>query len=284
MKKIRVLPYGYEYKDGIISNKEEEYIVVREIFDSYCKGNSLLKIAQFLNQRKIEYQPGTIGWNKARLKRILEDERYLGKRNFPQIVSEDLYQACNGIKQAKNKQENTDRKNEIYHLNVPIECPHCNSEMLRRGKTPDIPVSRWFCKMPNCTTVIRKDDAELIDEIHILLNKMINDPAIIQLNKNDNNEKRMAESLKNELSAILIRQGNEPDVLSKVLKCVSDKYKTIPTDFIQSQWLQNIFKDSEISDEFPLKLFHKTVYKVIFQTDSHIKLELKNGQFIQGLW
>ena len=156
MKKIRVLPYGYEYKDGIISNKEEEYIVVREIFNSYCKGNSLLKIAQFLNQRKIEYQPGTVGWNKARLKRILEDERYLGKRNFPQIVSEDLYQACNGIKQAKNKQENTDRKNEIYHLNVPIECPHCNSEMLRRGKTPDIPVSRWFCKMPNCTTVIRK--------------------------------------------------------------------------------------------------------------------------------
>lgn len=60
MKKIRVLPYGYEYKDGIISNKEEEYIVVREIFNSYCKGNSLLKIAQFLNQRKIEYQPGTV--------------------------------------------------------------------------------------------------------------------------------------------------------------------------------------------------------------------------------
>ena len=117
MKKIRVLPYGYEYKDGIISNKEEEYIVVKEIFDLYCKGNSLHKIAQFLNQKKIEYQPGTIGWNKARLKRILEDERYLGKRDFPQIVSEDLYQACNGIKQAKNKQENTDRKKEIYHLN-----------------------------------------------------------------------------------------------------------------------------------------------------------------------
>lgn len=113
MKKIRVLPYGYEYKDGIISNKEEENIVVKEIFDSYSKGNSLLKIAQLLNQRNIEYQPGTIGWNKARLKRILEDERYLGKRNFPQIVSEDLFQACNGIKQAKNKQENTDRKKEI---------------------------------------------------------------------------------------------------------------------------------------------------------------------------
>ena len=94
--------------------KEEENIVVKEIFDSYSKGNSLLKIAQLLNQRNIEYQPGTIGWNKARLKRILEDERYLGKRNFPQIVSEDLFQACNGIKQAKNKQENTDRKKEIY--------------------------------------------------------------------------------------------------------------------------------------------------------------------------
>ena len=132
--------------------------------------------------------------------------------------------------------------------------------------------------------MIRKDDAELIDEIHILLNKMINDPAIIQLNKNDNNEKRMAESLKNELSAILIRQGNDADALPKILKCVSDNYKTIPTDFIRSQWLQNVFKDSKISDEFPLKLFHKTVYKVIFHADSHIKLELKNGQFIQGLW
>ena len=136
MKKIRVLPYGYEYKDGIISNKEEENIVVKEIFDTYSKGNSLLKIAQLLNQRNIEYQPGTIGWNKARLKRILEDERYLGKRNFPQIVLEDLFQACNGIKQAKNKQENTDRKKEIYHLNVPVECPivtvKCKGEERRR--------------------------------------------------------------------------------------------------------------------------------------------------------
>ncbi len=175
-----------------------------------------------------------------------------------------------------------DRKKEIYHLNVPVECPHCNSEMQRRGKTPDIPVSRWFCKMPNCTTVIRKDDAELLDEIHTLLNRLINDPAIIRSNTNDINEKRLAESLKNELSAILIRQGNDADALPKILKCVSDNYKTIPTDIIRSQWLQNVFKDSEISDEFPLKLFHKTVYKVIFQADSHIKLELKNGQFIQG--
>ncbi len=103
-----------------------------------------------------------------------------------------------------------------------------------------------------------------------------------QANTNDINEKRMAESLKNKLSAILIRQGNDADALPKILKCVSDNYKTIPTDFIRSQWLQNVFKDSEISDEFPLKLFHKTVYKVIFQADSHIKLELKNGQFIQG--
>ena len=114
------------------------------------------------------------------------------KRNFPQIVLEDLFQACNGIKQAKNKQENMDRKKEIYHLNVPVECPHCNSEMQRRGKTPDIPVSRWFCKMPNCTTVIRKDDAELLDEIHTLLNRLINDPAIIRSNTNDINEKRLA--------------------------------------------------------------------------------------------
>lgn len=81
---------------------------------------------------------------------------------------------------------------------------------------------------------------------------------------------------------VFILEGNDPDALPKILKCVSDNYKTIPTDIIRSQWLQNVFKDSKISDEFPLKLFHKTVYKVIFQADSHIKLELKNGQFIQG--
>ena len=38
-------------------------------------GQSLLKIAESLNERQMEYMPGTTGWNKARLKRIIPTKK-----------------------------------------------------------------------------------------------------------------------------------------------------------------------------------------------------------------
>ena len=80
--KIRAIPFGYKYDVGQIVVDETAACVVKEIFKQYINGNSLLNISSLLNNMNIEYRPGVVGWNKARIKRIIEDKRYLGKKAF----------------------------------------------------------------------------------------------------------------------------------------------------------------------------------------------------------
>ena len=55
---------------------EDERAVLEQICAWYRNGISLGSIAEKLNAAGVPYQPGETGWNKARLMRMLEDERY----------------------------------------------------------------------------------------------------------------------------------------------------------------------------------------------------------------
>ena len=103
--KNRTLPYGYQCCNGITVLHPQESEIVKRICESYLNGQSLLTIATWLNEEQIEYMPGVIGWNKARLKRIIEDERYLGKESYPAILVEETYTAMQQIKEKRNTQK-----------------------------------------------------------------------------------------------------------------------------------------------------------------------------------
>lgn len=77
MTKRNIL-YGYQYNNGIIEINPSEERIIQRVVKAYFNGMSLLKIANMLNSEKVEYMPNVYGWNKARLMRMLDDERYLG--------------------------------------------------------------------------------------------------------------------------------------------------------------------------------------------------------------
>ena len=85
--KNRTIPYGYTYAEGRIILHPQESEIVREVCQDYLSGQSMLWIAQGLNNRMIEYMVGVYGWNKARIKRIIEDKRYLGDEKYPAIIN-----------------------------------------------------------------------------------------------------------------------------------------------------------------------------------------------------
>lgn len=103
--KIRNIPFGYRIENGTIHLHPTESQVVREIHAAYLDGQSLLQIAASLNERGVEYMPGAAAWNKARLKRIIEDVRYLGNETYPAIVKETDFYKAQEIKTARNTQK-----------------------------------------------------------------------------------------------------------------------------------------------------------------------------------
>ena len=101
MKK-RNIPFGYQYQNGVITAHPQEVTVLNHIFSEYQKGMSLLEIANRLNDDNVEYQPGVTGWNKSRIMRLIEDERYIGKDGFPAIIDEGTHQTMIEMKSLKN--------------------------------------------------------------------------------------------------------------------------------------------------------------------------------------
>ena len=78
MAKNRVIPFGYCMKNGVITTDPKEVCAVATIFSEYLSGKSLLQIAKLMESEKIRYNTDSDKWNKNMVKRIIENEKYLG--------------------------------------------------------------------------------------------------------------------------------------------------------------------------------------------------------------
>ena len=99
MAKNRRIPFGYQMKNGEIVTQPRELYAVSKIFADYLKGKSLLEISRSMQEEQIPYHPGEdFSWNKNMVKRILENEKYLGTETYPQLISADIFHRANNKK------------------------------------------------------------------------------------------------------------------------------------------------------------------------------------------
>ncbi|MEY8312488.1 recombinase family protein [Oscillospiraceae bacterium 42-9] len=278
MKK-RNIPFGYQYQNGVITTHLQEVAVLNRIFSEYQKGMSLLEIASRLNDENIEYQPGVTGWNKSRIMRLIEDERYTGKSGFPAIIDENTHQTTIEMKAQKNTQHGTDRRSEIFHIDVPVICPICGSEMNRRHDSRFKKCQqRWI----DCRTVIHKADSDLLDDITVLLNRVIVNPGLVQIPAN-NESTPSVQTLKaeNEIARTLDTLDFDKDTSrKKILECVSLKYADIDSAPYIAHRLKAVLANAEPLSTFSLPLFKRTVQAVHLEKDGAVSIKLINDQMV----
>ena len=102
MARNRVIPFGYCMKNGEITTNPKEVYAVSTIFREYLNGSSFLQIAKLMESEKIRYTEDSDRWNKNMVKRIIENEKYLGTDKYPQIIDDDTLdlQMKSGIRKA----------------------------------------------------------------------------------------------------------------------------------------------------------------------------------------
>lgn len=88
----RKILYGYQFEDGLLVPVRSEAAVVYHVYTQYCAGLSYQKISDTLTRANIPYAPDCPSWNKHKIKRMLEDSRYIGRSKYPPIISADLFQ------------------------------------------------------------------------------------------------------------------------------------------------------------------------------------------------
>ena len=282
MKK-RNIPFGYQYQNGVITAHPQEVTVLNHIFSEYQKGMSLLEIANRLNDDNVEYQPGVTGWNKSRIMRLIEDERYIGKDGFPAIIDEGTHQTMIEMKSLKNTQHSTDRTSEIFHIDVPVICPTCGGEMVRRHDSRFRRCQqRWVCSNAGCRTVIHKADSDLLDNITVLLNRVIVNPGLVQIPLVDESMSVHTLKAENEIARTLDTLDYDKNTLrGKMLECVSLKYTDIDSAPYIPHRPKATLADAEPLSVFSLALFKRTVQAIQLEKDGTTAITLINNQTIR---
>lgn len=277
--KLRTIPYGYTMQNGETVPNPEESKIVRHIFNAYLGGASLLKIAQNLTAEKVEFLPGHCDWNKNRVKRILEDTRYLGTDTYPTLINEDMHHRAQAVKDSNNNQL---KKSEVpFRLPCPVECS-CGAKMNRRHDTRrKLSQELWTCQNPDCKRIVNINDDTLLGEITELLNRLINNPSLIQIGSAEPDPPIEIRRLQNEVDRQLESFNFEKEqVKTAIFSLAAEKYRQADNQKILSQMMRAEFeKQAPLSHFFP-ELFRRTVSKMLFGGDGKPVLVMKNGQNI----
>ena len=178
MAKNRTIPFGYCMKNGEITTEPKEVYAVVAIFDEYLKGRSLSEIAKLMQSEKIRYNAISDKWNKNMVKRIIENEKYLGTDKYPQIIDDDTFRLANEkrVRKATTLDLIPDDLQEIRKRTYCTECGHKLSRIGGNSK-----YEKWDCRNPDCYKLeYRLTDQMIIGAVLTVLNSAIANPSLLE--------------------------------------------------------------------------------------------------------
>ena len=271
-------PFGYTMEMGQLKVHPREGEIVQAMFTDYLAGASLKDIAEDLAGRKVEYLTGESGWNKSRVKRILEDARYLGTGQFPTLVDKSVFTAVRTRKQERNDRKTIQPESHISQITIPVVCAACGTAMTRTHHTKRKVAEAWDCL---CGVKISLLDSDLLVGLTEILNKLIADPTLIAEEPHELDEAQQLEvrRLQNEIGRQLEGFDFDRDAVQRdIFALAAAKYTGLP-DRATTQLLRAAFEKSALLDTFSRELFEATALQVLLGNGG-LSLKLKNNQII----
>jgi hypothetical protein len=172
----RYIPVGYRIEDGQYKIHSEEADMVRTVFERYRAGDSLNTIADLLNGRN-HISGCAVNWNKARVKRIIEDERYLGGDTYPLIIEKRAFEKANEKKNGKSIVRDV-RSPLVEAIIRKTVCHECGKPYLRHFDARRR--LRWHCADISCHSDFRIDDEFLINNLNDAMSMIIKKLRIVE--------------------------------------------------------------------------------------------------------
>ena len=264
----RLLKWGIE---------PQESKVLKRIYAAYLDGSSMLTIAEQLNREKIEYRDSVTGWNKGRLKHLIDNTKYLGTEVYPPIIDQATYEKIQKTKYGRNTQKNMDKAQDIFKLTVPVRCPSCGDRMRRRHDSRCKCQERWTCENTACRLRIEIPDAELLTALADLLGTVTADSITLPVESPYEPSAEVIR-LNNEIGRMLDMAEIYKTVLrSKMTECLARKYKELGNGCCAVQRLKAELGSTEDIAE----RLNRTVSEIRLYTDKTADIILLNGQIIR---
>lgn len=280
MSANRRIPYGYRMINGQMDIHPDEGDVVRRIFREYIGGAALKTIAEHLAREKVEYLPGECGWNKNRVKRILEDSRYAGEEPFAPIIAPKTQAQANKLKESRNTQKDVLMTAEKKRLSYTVLCGACGQRMRHRTDHREKEQESWCCP---CGASVKMGIAAIEQHITGLFNLVITEPGRCGEERETGFESSLEiRRLENEIA----RQTEQPEtdqdtVREQILLCAARKYAECATLQHITQRLKADFEKRDLLSDFSIDLYEATADATLLYPDGTIGVRLKNQTLLR---
>lgn len=163
-------------RNGEITVNSTESLAVITIFNEYINGKSLQDISSMMVTPYSE----NVKWNKNMVKRILENEKYIGKKGYPAIIDKDTFNRANIKKQSKSTHI-CDIPEELRLVRALTFCAECRHRLSRSGGNTRS--EKWDCQNPECSRFgYRLTDNILIGAVINALNTVIANSELLEIN------------------------------------------------------------------------------------------------------
>lgn len=275
----RTIPFGYQYQNGVLAVHPQESQTVRAVFAAYLGGEPLSKIAAHLTAKLVEYLPGRWQWDKARVKRLLDNDKYIGNGEFPPIIKEKDFQMAHQQKESAN----TNRQpvdEDVKLFKGMTHCHHCGNAMVRRmDSRMEYPVT-WKC--PACDYFLPLPDEEFKQRVFLLQKKLVDKPLLAEKEEETIPVASMeARRLTNEIFRRLDSGDfSEDELVNLALQCAAKNYQTINSARHITERLTATLLHAGPLSAFDRELFQRTVLEIHLTRKGEILLKLQNGVFV----
>ena len=275
----RSIPFGYYYQNGVLAVHPQEGQTVQAVFAAYLSGEPLSKIAAHLTAKLVEYLPGYWKWDKARVKRLLDNAKYIGNGEYPPIIKEKDFQMAH----QKKESANTNRQpvdEDIKLFKGLTYCHHCGTPMVRRmDSRMEHPVT-WKC--PACDYFLPLPDEEFKQRVFLLQKKLADKPLLAEKEEDEIPVTSMeARRLTNEIFRKLDSGDfSEDELLYLALRCAAKNYEVITSARHITERLTATLLHAGPLSAFDRELFQRTVSEIHLTRKGEILLKLQNGVFV----
>ena len=286
MKKNRNIPFGYTMQKGEIVEEPTESQAVKDIFKLYLDGKSMSELARQMSISQISYNGITFDWNKNMVKRILENEKYLGKDGYPALIDNETFNRANARKKSRATSVN-EISEELQIIRSLTYCKECGHRLSRIGGNTQ--TDKWDCRNPECSRFnYRLTDNMIKDILLHILNAVIANPDLLDT---DSEISGYTPSIKvkcqqNELNRLMDNpQIDSEKVKTEILRLAELKYDCCTYDESpqKTEYLKELLSDREQLNIIDYDLLKSCVSRILIGHFYTIEIEFINGITIKNI-
>ena len=286
MSKNRVIPFGYCMRNGEITVDFNESKAVARIFEEYLNGSSLQQIARLMELEKIRYSEDSEHWNKNMVKRIIENEKYLGNEKYPQIIGEKFFTHANEKRMLKATSVYVIPE-DLKEIRKHTYCLECGHRLSRIGG--NCRSAKWDCRNLNCYRFeYQLTDQMIIGVVLTVLNAAIANPNLIENNGEISTYSPTANIIRkqNEINQMLDSTQVDFDrIKSELYRLAEMKYDccTYNDNPQKTKQLLDLLENQKQLNTLNIGLFKSCVNRIWISHFCTIEVEFINGIKIKNI-